>query len=184
MICVGDLCALASISGIEVLSGAGATSRRPVREVAIMDDEPLTGSYDVFHPGDAVFASLSFCGGDNAVMDEAVAALASRDVACVLVKGSLPYAPSEAVLAECRRRAVPLIRYGAGLLEQIISEARALIAEDARADRVEEALRALMERRRGDDVRQRFGEVTGLGARGCRWRRSQRPRATRLCWRR
>ena len=46
MICVGDLCALASISGIEVLSGAGATSRRPVREVAIMDDEPLTGSYD------------------------------------------------------------------------------------------------------------------------------------------
>ena len=163
MICVGDLCALASISGIEVLSGAGATSRRPVREVAIMDDEPLTGSYDVFHPGDAVFASLSFCGGDSAVMDEAVAALASRDVACVLVKGSLPYAPSEAVLAECRRRAVPLIRYGAGLLEQIISEARALIAEDARADRVEEALRALMERRRGDDVRQRFGEVTGLG---------------------
>ena len=88
MICVGDLCALASISGIEVLSGAGATSRRPVREVAIMDDEPLTGSYDVFHPGDAVFASLSFCGGDVAggegrhslVHDRAIAAADRKSV--------------------------------------------------------------------------------------------------------
>ena len=59
MICVGDLCALASISGIEVLSGAGATSRRPVREVAIMDDEPLTGSYlSIFNHSKVLLRSI------------------------------------------------------------------------------------------------------------------------------
>lgn len=130
-----------------------------------MDAEPLTGAYDAFFPGDAVFTSLGFSGGRGAVADEALLRLLERDVACVFVKDSLPWEPSEVLLAASRRRGVPLFRYGRGLLEQVITEARALIAEDAEADRLAEALRALAEMPCGPEAREMLREAAGIDAR-------------------
>lgn len=127
-----------------------------------MDAEPLTGEYDAFHPGDAVFTALGFSGGDGALIDEALVCLINRDVACIFVKGAIPYEPSERVITASRRRNVPLLRYESGLLEQIITDARAALAEDARADRLEEQLRDLMALRSTGDVRRCFAEITGL----------------------
>lgn len=127
-----------------------------------MDAEPLTGDYDAFYPGDAVFTSLGFSGGDGALIDEALVCLINRDVAGVFIKGSIPYEPSERVIAASHRRNVPLIRYESGLLEQIITDARAALAEDARADQLEERIRHLMAVRSTGDVRRCFAEATGF----------------------
>lgn len=162
MITPKDIAALPVVSGARILAASEAAGRRAVREIAVMDVEPLTGDYDVFFPGDAVFTSLGFSGGEGAIIDEALVSLISRDVACIFIKDSLPYEPSERVVAASRRRSVPLIRYESGLLEQIITDARATLAEDARADRLEEELRRLMALRDTGDVRHGFVEVTGL----------------------
>lgn len=157
-----DLANLSVIEDVVVLASADAVRRRAVKEIAVMDAEPLTGDYDSFYPGDAVFTSLGFSGGDSALIDEALVCLISRDVACIFIKGSIPYEPSERVVAASRRRSVPLIRYGAGLLEQIITDARGALAEDAQASRIEEQLRQLVDMRGVCDVRRRFMDVTGL----------------------
>lgn len=162
MITPKDLANLSVIEDVVVLASADAVRRRAVKEIAVMDAEPLTGDYDSFYPGDAVFTSLGFSGGDSALIDEALACLISRDVACIFIKGSIPYEPSERVVAASRRRSVPLIRYESGLLEQIITDARAALAEDARADRLEEQIRHLMALRSTGDVRRCFAEITGL----------------------
>lgn len=157
-----DLVNLPVIKDVVVLASADAVRHRTVKEIAVMDAEPLTGDYDSFYPGDAVFTSLGFSGGDSALIDEALVCLINRDVACIFIKGSIPYEPSERVVAASRRRRVPLIRYGAGLLEQIITDARGALAEDAQASRIEEQLRQLVDMRAACEVRRRFMDVTGL----------------------
>ena len=159
MIDVKDMTTLSTLGALVPLSVHREWLDRPVREVAVMDAEPLTGDYQAFVPGDAVFTSLGFSGGREEVVDEAIRALFQRDIACVFVKDTLPYTPSEAVVAESRRRCIPLYRYGSGLIEQIISEARALIAEDAREDRLESVVRALMDTPDGESARRALREV-------------------------
>ncbi|MEC4175772.1 helix-turn-helix domain-containing protein [Adlercreutzia sp. R7] len=163
MITPKDLVNLPVIGDVVVLAAPEATPHRAVKEIAILDAEALTGDYDSFYPGDAVFSSLGFSGGNEAFIDEAILGLIGRDVACIFIKGAIPYEPSERVIAASCRRRVPLVRYGSGPLEQIISEARSLIAEDARDDRAEEQLRQLMKLRGTCDLRRRFADVTGLG---------------------
>lgn len=159
MIDVRDVTALSTLGALVPLSAHRDWLDRPVREVAVMDAEPLTGDYQVFVPGDAVFTSLGFSGGRADVIDKALCALLQRDIACVFLKDTFPYTPSEAVVAESRRRCIPLYRYGSGLIEQIISEARALIAEDAHEDRLERVVRALMDTPDGEGARRTLREV-------------------------
>lgn len=72
MITPKDLANLSVIEDVVVLASADAVRRRAVKEIAVMDAEPLTGDYDSFYPGDAVFTSLGFSGGDSALIDEAL----------------------------------------------------------------------------------------------------------------
>lgn len=153
MIDVQDIATLSTLPDAVPLSACQEWLGRGVREVAVMDAEPLTGDYQAFAVGDAVFTSLGFSGGQPGAIDEALIRLLQRDVACVFVKDTFPYEPSEAVLAESRCRRIPVFRYRAGLIEQIISEARALIAEDARDDRTEAAVHGLMSTAEGEEAR-------------------------------
>ncbi|MEC4273466.1 helix-turn-helix domain-containing protein [Adlercreutzia sp. R25] len=162
MITPKDLAALPVMAGVRILAGVDVVARRSVKEVAVLDVEPLTGDYDSFYPGDAVFTSLGFSGGESALVDEALVCLINRDVACIFIKGSIPYEPSERVVAASRRRSVPLIRYDSGLLEQIITDARGMLAADAAASLIEEQLRQLLDARATCEVRRRFMDVTGL----------------------
>lgn len=159
MIDVRDMTTLSTLGALVPLSAHRDWLGRPVREVAVMDAEPLTGDYQAFVSGDAVFTSLGFSGGRADAIDEALYALLQRDIACVFVKDTFPYVPSEAVVAESRRRCIPLYRYGSGLIEQIISEARVLIAEDAHEDRLERVVRALMDIPDGEGARQALREA-------------------------
>ncbi|MCI8366821.1 MAG: PucR family transcriptional regulator [Eggerthellaceae bacterium] len=162
MICVRDIIQLPSIPCVEALSAEEDWLDRGVCEVAVMDAEPLTGAFDVFYSGDAVFSSLGFSGGDTDRINEGILRLLERDIACVLVKDTLPWDPSNEVIAASRRARIPLFRYRHGLLEQIITDARNLIALEAEQDLWEEKLTKLTEMPLGAAARAFLREAFGI----------------------
>ncbi len=150
------------MGGVETLSGDECSDVRSVREVAILDAEPLTGAYDAFHQGDAVFTSLGFSGGDPRSVDSALERLFERNITCVFIKDTFPYDPHERVLQASRKRKIPLFRYSSGLLEQIITEARDLIALAEQEDKTEQELRTLVNGLYREGIAREFSRITGL----------------------
>lgn len=159
MITLADLLALESLSDARPIGSAPTMFGKRVVNVGVMDVEPILGTYDTFLPGEAIFTSLGFAAGNSQVADDALERLIARKPTAVLIKDYFGYEPSAHVKDQAAQAGVALVRYKARYLEEIITEARLLIADDNQGDADTEMIRSLLEIRCSKAVDDTFSRI-------------------------
>ncbi len=134
MITVGDVVKMRAFDSIWLAAPCGKECHaREVTGVGTLDHEPFTGRYDLFSPGEIVFATLGFSGIHPDLAEQAIMELIKRDVAAIVIKPVVYKQVSERAAALSAERGVPIFFYEGRFMERVIADLMNLLDDDASA---------------------------------------------------